>query len=128
MFALANTASSPVTFFVPTLVILIVALKVFTEYWDLMLDTADLTAGSHLTILIAITIWVHELSFISWLEPWKWMYQIQSIDTQRACNNNLVRQKIRSLDAMAKSLEKISEMLKKDFVYLYLEKKELKDL
>ncbi len=37
-------------------------------------------------------------------------------------------QKIRSLDAMAKSSEKISGMLKKDFVHLGLEKKESKDL
>ncbi len=37
-------------------------------------------------------------------------------------------QKIRSLDAMAKSSEEISEMLKKNFIHLGLEKKESKDL
>ncbi len=37
-------------------------------------------------------------------------------------------QKIRSLDAMAKLSKKISEMLKKDLIYLGLEKKESKKL
>ena len=56
------------------------------------------------------------------------MYQIQAVDTQRVCVNNLVAQKFRSLDAMAKLSEKISAILKKDFVHLGLEKKESKEL
>lgn len=46
-----------------------------------------------------------------------------AIDTQKACANNLVAQKIRSLNAMTQSLEKISKILKKNFVHLGLKKK-----
>ncbi len=62
------------------------------------------------------------------MEARKWVYQIQNLETQKTCANNLVVHKIRSLNAMAKSSEEISEMLKKDFVYLGLEKKESKEL
>ena len=41
---------------------------------------------------------------------------------------DLVDQKIRLLNASAKSSEKISDMLKKDFVHLGLDKKESKEL
>lgn len=41
---------------------------------------------------------------------------------------DLVAQKIRSLDALAKSVAKVSNMLKKDFVHLSLNKKNPKEL
>ncbi len=47
---------------------------------------------------------------------------------QKACANNFVAQKIRSLEAMVKLSEKISEILKKNFVHLGLKKKESKEL
>ena len=45
-----------------------------------------------------------------------------------ACVVDLVAQKIRSLDASAKSVEEISNMLKKDVVHLSLNKKSAKEL
>ena len=45
-----------------------------------------------------------------------------------ACAVDLVAQKIRSLDASAKSVEEISNMLKKDVVHLGLNKKSAKEL
>lgn len=56
------------------------------------------------------------------------MYQIQAVDTQKACAYDLIVQKIRSLDGMAKLSEEIFEILKKDFVHLGLKKKESKEL
>lgn len=47
---------------------------------------------------------------------------------QRAFANNFVIQKIRLLDVMAKLSKEIFAMLKKDFVYLSLEKKAIKEL
>lgn len=47
---------------------------------------------------------------------------------QKVCTNDFITQKIRSLNVMAKLLEKKTEILKKDFVYPDLEKKELKEL
>ena len=41
---------------------------------------------------------------------------------------DLVAQKIRLLDALAKSLEEISNMLKKNFIHLGLNKKNAKEL
>ena len=48
--------------------------------------------------------------------------------TRGACATNLVTQKIRSLDASAKSAEKIYNMLIKDVVHLSLNKKSAKKL
>ena len=48
--------------------------------------------------------------------------------TRGACAADLVAQKIRSLDASAKSVEEISNMLKKDVVHLGLNKKSAKEL
>ena len=48
--------------------------------------------------------------------------------TRSACAADLVAQKIRSLDASAKSAEEISNMLKKDVVHLGLNKKSAKEL
>ena len=93
-----------------------------------MLGTPGLNAGSHVTTHAAKTIWVHEQPFTSWQEAWKWVYQIQNLETQKACANDLVGQKIRSLNASAKSSEQISDMFKKDFVHLGLDKKESKKL
>ena len=124
----ANTASSPVKSPAPTPSTLIVASKAFTEHRNLVLGTADLTGGSDITMHIAKTIQVHGQTFILWFEAWKWVYQIQAVDKQRACVNNIVAQKIRSLNAITKLSEEIFEMLKKDFIYLSLEKKESKKL
>ena len=59
---------------------------------------------------------------------WKWVYKIQNLETRKTYANDLVGQKIRSLNALAKSLEEILNMLKKDFVHLSLDKKETKEL
>ena len=48
--------------------------------------------------------------------------------TRGACVADLVAQKIKSLDALTKSVEEISNMLKKDVVYLGLNKKSAKEL
>ena len=48
--------------------------------------------------------------------------------TRGACAADLVAQKIRLLDASAKSAEEISNMLKKDVVHLGLNKKSAKEL
>ena len=47
---------------------------------------------------------------------------------RNACNADLVTQKIRSLDALAKSTEEIPNMFKKDVVHLGLNKKNVKEL
>ena len=88
-----------------------------------MLEIADLTVGSHVTMHIAKTIWVHGQAFTTWSEAWKWVPQIQNLETERACTNYLIVQKIRAFNAMAKSSEEISVMLRKDFVHLGLKKK-----
>lgn len=49
--------------------------------------------------------------------------QIQAIDIQKTYTNKLVAQKIRFLNAIAKLLEKIFKIFKKDFIYLNLKKK-----
>ena len=121
-------ATSPVTSPALTPSKLIVALVAFTDHRDLVLGTPGLNAGSHVTTHVAETIWVHEQPFTSWQEAWKWVYQIQNLETQKACANNLVGQKIRSLNALAKSSEEILDMFKKDFVYLGLDKKKSKEL
>ena len=120
--------TSPVTSPAPTLSKMIVAPIAFSEYQDLALGTLSLNAGSHIITFVAKTIWVHEQPFTLWQVVWKWVYQIQNLETQKACANDLVGRKIRSLDASAKSLEEISDMLKKDFVHLGLDKKESKEL
>lgn len=43
---------------------------------------------------------------------------------RKDCAVNLVQQKIRLLNTRAKDVEKISKLLKKDFVYINLGKKE----
>lgn len=48
--------------------------------------------------------------------------------TCNACTTDLVAQKIRSLNALAKSLEEISNMLKKDIVHLGLNIRSAKKL
>ncbi len=103
MSASDNIASLAVTSPVPTPSKLNVASKAFTEHQNLVLGTADLTAGSHVTTYIAETIWVHRQAFTTWSKAWKWVYQIQNLETERACANHLIAQKIRLLDAMAKS-------------------------
>ena len=123
-----SSITSSITSPVPILSKLIVAQVAFTEYRDLVLGTLGLNAGSHVTTHIAETIWVYEQPFTSWQKAWKWVYQIQNLETRKTCANNLVGQKIRLLNALAMFLEKISDMLKKDFIYLGLDKKEIKEL
>ena len=126
--SITSPVTSPVTSPAPTASKLIVAPIAFTDHRDLVLGTRGLNAGSHVTTHAAKTIWVHEQPFISWQEAWKWVYQIQNLETRKVCTNDLVGQKIRSLNASAKSSEEISDMLKKDFVHLGLDKKESKEL
>ncbi len=106
----------------------IVAPAAFTEHRNLVLGTPGLATSSHVTTDSAISIWVHEQPFSSWIEAWKWVYQIKNLDTRKACAVDLVSQKIRSLNAATKSAEEISSMLQKDFVHLGLEKKESSSL
>ena len=124
----ATSPVTPVTSPAPTLSKLIVAQVVFTDHRDLVLRTLGLNASSHVTTHSAETIWVYEQPFTLWQEAWKWVYQIQNLETRKACANDLVGQKIRSLNASAKCSEEISDMLKKDFVHLGLDKKESKEL
>ena len=122
------SVTSPITSPAPTPSKLIVAPVAFTDHRNMVLGTPGLNAGSHVTTHAAETIWVHEQPFTLWQEAWKWVYQIQNLETRKACANDLVGQKIRSLDASAKSSEEISDMLKKDFVHLGLDKKKSKEL
>ncbi len=96
----------------------------FTEYRDLVLGTLGLATGSYITMDSAICIWVHEQPFCSWQDAWKWVCQIQNPTTRRTCAVDLVSQKIRSLNAVAKSGEEISSMVQKNFAHVSLEKKE----
>ena len=123
-----SPVTSPVTSPAPTPSKLIVAPVAFTDHRDLVLGTPGLNAGSHVTTHAAETIWVHEQPFTLWQEAWKWVYQIQNLETPKAFANDLVGQKIRSLNALAMSSEEISDILKKDFVHLGLDKKETKEL
>ena len=47
----------------------------------------------------------------------------KNVKTRKACYIDIVQQKIRSLNAEAKTAEKILGLLKKNYVYLGLEKK-----
>ena len=123
-----SLVTSPVTSPTLTPTKFIVVSVAFTEHRDLVLGTPGLNVGSHVTTHITKTIWVHEQPFTSWQEEWKWVYQIQNLEIQKACTNDLVDQKIRSLNASVKSSEEISDMLKKNFVHLGLDKKESKEL
>ena len=53
---------------------------------------------------------------------------MKNIIIHGACIINLVSQKIRMLNTLANSLEEISNMLKKDFIYLSLKIKGVKKL
>ena len=125
---ITSPVTSPVTSPALTSSKLIVASVAFTDYRDLMLGTPSLNAGSHVTTHAAKIIWIHEQPFTLWQEVWKWVYQIQNLETRKVYANDLVGQMIRSLNALAKFLEKVSDMLKKDFVHLGLNKKKLKEL
>ncbi len=103
---------------------LIIAPAALTEHRDLVLGTPGLATVSHVTTDHAETIWIHEQAFTSWSEAWKWVYQIHNVETRRAYAVDLVSQKIRALNAVTKSAAEISNMLKKDFVHLGLDKKE----
>ena len=76
----------------------------------------------------AETIWIQKQLFTWYRDAWRWVYGIKNIMTRNACAADLVAQKIRSLDALTKSAEEISNMLKKDVVYLGLNKKSAKEL
>ena len=92
------------------------------------MGTSGLIAGSHVTTDHSETIWVHEQPFSLWSEAWKWVYQIQNRDTRRVSAVDLVSQIIRVLDAATKFAAEILKILRKDFVYLGLDKKELTSL
>lgn len=47
------------------------------------------------------------------------MYYIQGVNIQKFYINNLVMQKIKSLDVIAKLFGKISEMRKKNFIFKF---------
>ena len=100
----------------------------FIEHRDLVLGSPGLNAGSHVIIHQAETIWIQEQPFTLYGDAWRWVYSIENIVTRGTCVANLVAQKIRSLDVSAKSVEEISNMLKKDFVHLGLNKKNAKEL
>ena len=81
-----------------------------------------------MTTYQAETIWIQKKLFTSYGNAWRWVYSIENIMMQSACAIDLVAQKIRSLDASTKSLEEISNILKKDFIHLGLNKKSAKEL
>ena len=102
--------------------------EAFTEHQDLVLGSPSLNAGSHVTTHQAKTIWIQEQQFTSYGDTWHWVYSIKNIVTRGTCAANLVAQKIRLLDALVKSVEEISNMLKKYVVHLGLNKKSVKEL
>lgn len=59
---------------------------------------------------------------------WHWVYGIKNIVMESIGIVVLVFQKIRLLDVLTKFVEKISNMFKKDYVYLGLNKKSAKKL
>lgn len=100
----------------------------FTEHWDLVLESPGFNAGSHMITHQAETIWIQKQPFISYEDVWRWVYGMENIVTCSACAKDLVAQKIRLLDTSAKFLEESSNMLKKDFIHLGLNKKSAKEL
>ena len=102
--------------------------EAFTEHRDLVLGSPGLNTESHMTTYQAKTIWIQEQLFTSYGDAWRWVYDIENIVTRGACAADLVAQKIRLLDASAKSVEEISNMLKKNVVHLGLNKKSAKEL
>ncbi len=118
-----SAAMSPVTSSASALS-KVIAPEAFTEYKNLVLGTPGLAIGSHVTTDNATTIWIHNQVFASWPDAWRWVCQMQNVETRRACCIDLVSQKIRSLNAAVKTAEEISGFIKKDYVNLGLEKKE----
>ena len=100
----------------------------FTEHRDLVLKSPGLNIGSHVIIHQAETIWIQEQPFTSYRDAWYLVYDIENIVTRSACAADLVTQKIRSLNASAKSAEEISNILKKDVIHLGLNKKNATEL
>lgn len=101
----------------------VIAPKAFTEHKNLMLRSPDLAIGSHITTNNIFTIWIHEQTFVSQSDAQKWVQQIYNIETRKACYIDLILQKIRLLNIEAKTAKEILDLLKKDFIYLELEKK-----
>ena len=93
-----------------------------------MLGSPGFNAGSHLITHQAETIWIQKQPFISYGDAWRWGYGIKNIVTCATCAADLIAKKIRLLDTLAKSVEEISNMLKKDIVHLDLNKKSAKEL
>ena len=77
----------------------------FTKYQDLVLGSPGLNAGSHVTTHQVKTIWIQEQPFTLYTDAWRWIYDIENIVTRDAYAADLVAQKIRSLDALAKSVK-----------------------
>ena len=100
----------------------------FTEHRDLVLRSPGLNAGSHVRTNQAETIWIKEQPFTLYGDTWRWVYGIENIVTRNACAADLVAHKIKSLDALVKFTEEISNMLKKNIVHLGLNKKSAKEL
>ena len=103
-------------------------IEAFTEYQNLVLGSPRLNVGSHVTRYQAEIIWIQEKPFTLYGNAWRLVYDIENIVTRGACVADLVAQKIRSLDTSTKSVKEISNMLKKDVIYLGLNKKSAKEL
>ena len=101
----------------------VIILEAFTEHRNLVLNTPSLTTGSHVTTSNAQIIWIYKNAFASQSNTQKLVWQIQNEDKGRTCDIKLVSQKIRSRNAEAKLVEEISDLLKKNYFYLGLEKK-----
>ena len=93
-----------------------------------MLRSPGLNTGSHVTTHQAKRNWIHEQPFTLYGNAWRWVYSIANKVIRGAFAIHLVAQKIRSLNALSKSAEEISNMLKKDVVHLGLNKKNIKEL
>ena len=100
----------------------------FTKHWDLVLKFLGLNIEVYMIIHQVKTIWISEKPFTLYRNTWRWIYGIANIVMHSVCAIDLVAKKIRLLNALAKFLEEISNMLKKDFVYLGLNKKSTKKL
>lgn len=93
-----------------------------------MLRSPGLNARNYVTTYQAETIWIQEQLFILYVDTWHWVYGIENIVIRSTYTADLVFQKIGSLNALVKSLEEISNILKKDFIHLSLNKKNIKKL
>lgn len=101
----------------------IIVLKAFTKYRNLVLRIPNWTTCSYVITDNALTIPIYDQVFPFCFDIWQCVYQFPHLETRKPYCINFVSEKIRLLNAETKTVEKILDLLKKDFVHLRLKKK-----